>query len=127
MNIGTFHGASRAEVPEAPQWIDKFVGPIYEYLDQLSKLAAGKISLEDNLLCEVRQLVVKHRVPVEIALKTLTAKPLGVMRLFEDLNDDAWMRARIIDEKRVELTFRFDSEPKDPVTVRVVVWGGGGK
>lgn len=133
MNIGTFRAASKAEVPESPDWLDKILKPIYAYLSQLSILAQGNISLEDNLLCEVRQLVVNHKVPAQVSLKTMKAKPLGVMRLFEDVNDDAWMQARIIDEKTVEVTFRFDSQDTatatvhPPVTVRVVVFGGRGK
>lgn len=133
MNIGTFRAASKAEVPESPDWLDKILKPIYAYLSQLSILAQGNISLEDNLLCEVRQLVVNHKVPAQVSLKTMKAKPLGVMRLFEDVNDDAWMQARIIDEKTVEVTFRFDSQDTatvtvhSPVTVRVVVFGGRGK
>jgi hypothetical protein len=124
MKIGKFTAVNRTDVPQAPEWTDKLLKPFNTALKELNTLGQKQISFTDNCNTEPRELRVKHETPYELTLNVLKGKPLGAMVLWTSVNDYLpRLKFEIQDEKKVKVTFKFDSAPSGEVDVKILIIG----
>jgi hypothetical protein len=80
--MGSFQPFKRfyaEEFPKQKDWIAKLFGPLNEFLEKVSNLLKGNVSVTDNIACQVNALTVTE-VPFEFRW-TRTDRPIGVLVL----------------------------------------------
>lgn len=113
MKIQNFQPTARTEVKDAPEWLDRFLDPIYKQIDLLTQMGQSRIAVGDNLNQEFLQVRVRHDTDIDVGLQLLKGKPRGVTPVQlvpQNLDamgvqyDFTW---KILDEKRIRIRVKF--------------------
>ncbi len=121
--IPNFKPMTRGEMPEAPEWIDRFIAPLNRQIQALTSALQGGIgpAHED---ADTREIQVRHGVTVEVFSSRVKGRPRGALILAAEHPVRAW-RAQPVDSGKLELTVYFDApEPAGDVGITVKVLGG---
>jgi len=109
-------------IKDAPPWFEEAFGPLNDFNVKLSQVLTKRVTLTDNVDCEVREVSILHNTSYEITLRSVkNAK--GVIVLWSDLFDFCKVKWQQIDIDKIEVVFWFDSLPTASANVRFVIFG----
>ena len=124
MNIPNFIPLSHSEVPDAPKWAEKLMGPVYDQIHRLTQMAQHQISISDNLNQEPRELEATHDTDFDLTAQQLRGKPIGASLIFADFYEKAYLFHKILDIKTVRCRVQFNgAQPGEKHLVRILLLG----
>lgn len=126
MKIQRYRPPELTEIPKIPkgtEWISAVLAPRDRALKDHAQALTNRLTFEENLNAEVRDVEVFHNVEVELTLNTLNGPAIGVFLVFSELEDYAKLKWRASDADTLRFTVKWDSAPSAGYTVRLVIIG----
>lgn len=113
---------SRAEIPEAPEWLERWMAPYNRQIKAITDTLAGGIT-PTHEAAEVKVVPVRDGVRSVISSTKVKGKPSGVQVISSENPIKSWS-GRGIDQGTIELTVSFDPPVMGDVDVTVKILGG---
>ncbi len=126
MNISTYTPVKAGDlgtVPKDAQWVDSVLESRDSQLEDLSRALQGRLSPDENLNAEYRDVSVLHNTEFLLTLQKVRGACKGVLLLGSDLYDFALVAWRQIDTSEILVKISFSTAPADHVGVRLLVMG----
>lgn len=109
-------------VPESSRWIDDVLESRDRAIEELTTLGQGQVGF-DNLNQEIRELKVRHALPIDVRTEKLRGKPRGGIVIGWDIADDVIARPTVINEDIIRFVFFAGSCRTEFFNVTVIIFG----
>lgn len=114
---------SRGEIPEAPEWMERWMAPYNRQMKAITDTLSGGIDSK-NEASEEKTVEVRHGVPLPVTCSKVKTKPKGLLILATEYPIASWA-GRGTDTGKLELTVNFASPaPAGDVPVTIKILGG---
>lgn len=122
MKIENLSAVPISTVEGLPERFSEFSDPRDRQLEKLTQALQRKLSFPDNFNAQIKTLVVRHLVPLEVSFE-LSGKLQFVFLGIPEIEDFVRVKARLLSSNIARLTFSFDSAPTTPQPVTVLAIG----
>lgn len=109
-------------VPPTARWIDAYLQGRDKAIQTHATALQGQIGF-DNLNQELKELEVKHALPIEVTPQKLRGKPLGAILIHWTIDEDVVLWPRVISERTIRLTFFRGACSQELFGVTVILFG----
>lgn len=121
--VPLFKPSNRGEIPEAPEWLERWMAPYDRQIKALTDVLAGGIT-PTHEAAEVKVVPVRHGVSIDVSSTKVKGKPSGVQVIASENPIKSWSGVGI-DQGTVRLTVNFDTPvPAGDVDVTIKILGG---
>lgn len=121
--VDSISGINKSEMPEAPNWVNKLLGPFNGFMNSIVSALRGKLTFYDNFYCEEKTFTYTNNVELQILL-SIIKKYRGF--LLAGTPPDQFVTAikvREIDNKTVGVTVQFSGGGTTTGNVKIIFWG----
>lgn len=126
MRIESTNKIYRKDIPEAPNWLDKLLFPLNQFMDSVSTAMRGKLTFGDNFYCEIKEYDFTHNVEQKITYGLKNYAGILVLK-GPDTNDGTKVivttQSRTIDNSTLGVIFTFVGGGTTTGTVRFLILG----
>jgi hypothetical protein len=115
MKIESINKIWKKDIPDAPDWLERVLTPLNEFMDSVSSALRGRLAFSDNFNCETKEFQFTHGVEQKISFNLKSYSGLIVTKV-PDTTDDAkilisYPKVRMIDNQTLGITFYFNGIP----------------
>lgn len=115
MKIESINKIWKKDIPEAPDWLNKVLDPLNQFMDSVSSALRGRLTFGDNLYCEAKEFLFTHAIEQKITFGLKSYSGLIVIKV-PDSTEDAkrligFPKVRMIDNQTLGVTFYFNGIP----------------
>lgn len=122
MRLERFRRLQPGDYQDAPPFWQRALDPINKQFELLTTALAGLLSFVDNFDADVREIEVEHDTDTDITVE-LRGFPKEVQVHTPENYDYYQVAWEVIDAKTVRLKVKWDTDPGEPVKVRIRVLG----
>jgi len=108
MRIPTIKRILKGDIPDSPDWFDKILSTLNQFMDAAITCFSGRITFTENMLCEIKELTFTHGVELLISHKLSLLGCLKIMSPYESgILTIATEAIRVIDNNTIGMTYTF--------------------